>query len=177
MTNRLSISPVALCSLGGLVISASFAGALSAAPYASSLSPARQAAQRKAFAGAAGAYAPNARAASQQRTNFIGKSQIPVATKPTMQVPIATKPQMQIPYQKTPAPSVVTPPMIRTQNYEPASIVGFYPEMKTVLKAANQQARTGDTRKPIYKRVNLHPERAWQNSTTGTSMAFKRRGR
>jgi hypothetical protein len=65
--------------------------------------------------------------------------------------------------------------MFKVQNYEPASLTGFYPVMKTAQAAAKLQAAKGDPRRPVYKRVNLHPERAWQSATTGTALAFRRR--
>jgi hypothetical protein len=159
--------------IAGAVFTFGFASGGSAAPYASSLSPARQAAQRRAFSN--GAPSATARPNQPQRTNFIGKSQIPVATRPSTQIPVATKPQTQIPFQKTPGPSVVTPPMTKPLgNYEPTTLMGFYPVMKSNQSAIKQQAVHGDTRHSTHVRANLHPERVWQSATTGGARAFMR---
>jgi hypothetical protein len=64
--------------------------------------------------------------------------------------------------------------MLKVQTYEPTSLIGFFPAMKSAQAAAKQQAATGDTRKPHFKRVNLHPERGWQASTTGAAAVFRK---
>ncbi len=168
-----------------------------AAPFASSMSPARIAAARRyATSGGAstaartgassalrtgpptasrpGSTAISSGAPNQKPFNYVGKSQISVATRPSMQIPVATRPPMQVTSQRTPGLSTSTPPMIKARNYEPTNLVGFFPVMKPIQAAAKQQAKTGDDRHPIHKRVNLHPERGWQASTTGAAAAFRR---
>jgi hypothetical protein len=174
MAHRSAVKFSAWTAMFGAAIGLAIGSTANAAPYASSLSPARQAAARR-YAGATGpATAARTGPAPQKSWNYIGKSQITVATRPSMQIPVATRPQATIPFQKTPSLSVATPPMLTSQNYEPTSIIGFYPALKSAQIAAKRQATRGDDRKPVYKRVILHPERGWQTSTTGAAAAFRR---